>query len=104
LTCENIKEYVSEGRLLGFTGFTRSFADCAIDGNSSACERHIGVTSVAKTPERLPNVDYVAPFVFDIYSVMEGSRSLRWGLNSNVVIFAPSLLGTCCILTVSGLT
>jgi hypothetical protein len=88
-TCVSVKEYVGVGKLLGFTGLTRYFADCAVDGNSSACECDIGVAGVAKTPERLPNVDFIAPYVFDTYSVAEGSRSLRQGLNTAVIIFAP---------------
>jgi hypothetical protein len=88
-TCVNIKEYAGEGELLEFKVLTRSFADCAVDGDSSACKCDVGVAGVAKTPERLPNVDYVAAFVFDTYSVAVLSSSVRSGRNSHVIIFAP---------------
>jgi hypothetical protein len=88
-TCENVTEYEGKEELLGFTGFTRYFAKCAFDGNSSACECDIGVAGVGKTPERLPNVDYIAAFVFDTYSVVERSSSVRSGRNSKLITFAP---------------
>lgn len=75
----------------GFSGLTRYFADCSVNGSSTGCKYDLAVAGFAVSKDRFPRVHYVAPFAFDSLSVVQRTEGIRRKYNglSNLFFIAP---------------
>lgn len=89
--CSSFFEYEEDDvKYKGFTGLTRYFNDCADNGDSAECKCDIAISGFAMTAERLPRVDFPAPYAFDSFSAvqrLDGFRNANSG--ASTLLLAP---------------
>lgn len=74
-----IEKYTGEDdNRQGFTGLTQYFEDCADNGDSSRCICDIAASGFVRTPNRLPRVDFAAPFALDSFSVAQSTEEIKY--------------------------
>jgi hypothetical protein len=89
-TCSSITEYTPlDPDQEGFSGFVRHMGECAVDGDSSACDCDVGVAGIAQNPARIRLVDQVMPFSFGSLAVVQKMSAIANSQSSRVFFLAP---------------
>lgn len=93
-SCTSLVEYEEENdEFQGFTGLTKYFDDCAVNGDSAGCSCDLAVSGFANTKERVTRVSFPAAFAFDSFSVVQRIDEIRNTAPGSIFFLAPFTFG-----------